>query len=254
MQFLTLNIWNGGKIFPAVQQFLQVQRADIYFLQEVQQSPRLDLEPRFQTTAWLRELFPDYSMAYVPAFIDTRSREGEVESGQMILSRWPLKNATSFFVDLPFAKLDHDATTDFSSFPAIVQQADVEIDGQWVRLLNVHGPVNLDGLVNTERRQKMIALIQRQLTHHSIVAGDFNAQPNNPCFAPLVGQLQSVFGNSLPTTFNTARKDLLKFPGYATASVDMIWITPNLSVAAPKAWNEADVSDHLALSAEISLL
>lgn len=192
-------------------------------------------------------------MAYAPAFIDTRSREGEVESGQMILSRWPLKNATSFFVDIPFGRLDHDATTDFSSFPAIVQQADVTIDGLWVRLLNVHGPVNLDGLANSERRQKMIALIQRQLTQRSIVAGDFNAQPGNPCFAPLAEHLQSVFGDALPTTFNTARKDLHKFPGYATASVDMIWITPSFTVTSPKAWSEADVSDHLALSAEISL-
>lgn len=254
MKFLTLNIWNGGKVFPAVLEFLKQQSADIFFLQEVNQTPKLGVEPRFQTTAWLRENFPDYFIAYAPALIDTRKIEGEVESGHAILSRWPLQNPTSFFVDIPPGKFDHDSITDFSSFPSMIQQADVLLEGQVVRLLNVHGPVNFDGMENNERRQKFISLIQRQTAEYTIVAGDSNAQPDNPCFLPLTPQLQSVFGNTLPTTFNGARKDLVKFPGYATASVDVIWTTSNLKVSAPRVWTEADVSDHLALSAEIAII
>lgn len=254
MKFLTLNIWNGGKIFPAVLEFLKTQAADIYFLQEVFQNPRQDIPERFQTTRWLKANFPDYSFAYSPALIDARAVEGDTEGGQAIISRWPLQNVQSFFPDVPFSRLDHDATTDFSHFPSIVQRADVTIQGQLVRLLNVHGPVNLEGLEPSERRQKFVATIQQHLSKNTIVAGDFNLQPKNLALQPLESQLVSVFKDTLPTTFNQRRKDLVRFPGYATASVDMIWTTPNFAVSAAKAWSEADVSDHLALSAEIALL
>jgi endonuclease/exonuclease/phosphatase family metal-dependent hydrolase len=55
--------------------------------------------------------------------------------------------------------------------------------------------------------------------------------------------LTSVFGNSLTTTFNMRRKEN---PGYATAAVDLMYISNDLRVTG-KDCPDVDISDHLPL-------
>jgi endonuclease/exonuclease/phosphatase family metal-dependent hydrolase len=65
-----------------------------------------------------------------------------------------------------------------------------------------------------------------------------------------VGQhLTSVFGDSLKTTFNISRKDN---PGYATAAVDMMFVSSDIEVI-EKACPAVDVSDHLPLVVQLRL-
>jgi endonuclease/exonuclease/phosphatase family metal-dependent hydrolase len=56
-----------------------------------------------------------------------------------------------------------------------------------------------------------------------------------------------VFGEELKTTFNMKHKDN---PGYATAAVDMMFISPDIKVS-EKACPEVDVSDHLPLVVQL---
>ena len=75
-----------------------------------------------------------------------------------------------------------------------------------------------------------------------------NAKPHNPVFAEL-NHLNSVFGDSLRTTFNMQRKTLA---GYAEAAVDIMWVSPAVKVLA-KDCPQVAVSDHLPLWAELEV-
>jgi endonuclease/exonuclease/phosphatase family metal-dependent hydrolase len=248
MKIVTLNIWNGGKFFEAMRDFLVSEQADIYFLQEVYNGHGKQLENRFRTVELLHEALPEYFLNHAPAYFDTRKVEGNIDDGQLILSRWPLEKTENLPLDLPYAGYDQEAMTDFQNFPSSIQKAQITVDGTTITLLNVHGPVNLNGAENDHRRQKLIQLILNNVTEYTVVGGDFNMQPQTECLQLLSPVLQSVFGASLPTTFNLAAKDLTKFPGYATAAVDMLFTTPNFQIVNQKAWLEATVSDHIPLS------
>lgn len=78
---------------------------------------------------------------------------------------------------------------------------------------------------------------------HVILAGDTNAKPTNQAMRNLEKHFVSVFGDELTTTFNMKRKTN---PGYATAAVDLMYISPDLEVI-QKACLDVDVSDHLPL-------
>lgn len=250
LKILTLNLWNGGRLFEAAREFLVEQAADIYFLQEAYNGHGEHLESRFRTVELLQQTFPDYDSFFAPVYCDTRAKEGEIDDGQLLLSRFPLKEKDTLFIDVGYDKYDQDALTDFSRFPAGFQKAAVEIDGQLVTLLNVHGPVNLDGTQDSDRRLKMTELILTHLGPSSIVAGDFNVQEETQTISLLKEQLTSVFAGELTTTFNVKRKDLTRFPGYATAAVDMIFVSPSFSVVKKQAF-PVDVSDHLPLMVEV---
>ncbi len=85
-----------------------------------------------------------------------------------------------------------------------------------------------------------------------IVAGDTNAKPTNPAMLAIEQQLVSVFKNDLPTSFNVRRKDLKKFPGYATATVDLMYVSPDVTVVVRDCSN-VDISDHLPLTATLHI-
>ncbi len=64
--------------------------------------------------------------------------------------------------------------------------------------------------------------------------------------------LNNVFKDELSTTFNVKHKDLTRFPGYATAVVDMVFVSSDLQVQSKKC-PAVDVSDHLPLVCDLVL-
>ena len=82
-----------------------------------------------------------------------------------------------------------------------------------------------------------------------IIAGDTNATPNNQAIKDLESKFTNVFKGELTTTFNMKHKTL---PGYATAVVDAIFVSPNINVTSHYCPN-IDVSDHLPLVAELNI-
>jgi endonuclease/exonuclease/phosphatase family metal-dependent hydrolase len=251
MKLVSLNLWNGGRLFEAVREFIVQQNADIYFFQEAYDGHG-DIEERLRTVEIFQNLFPNYHSNFAPVYLDTRLKEGKIEDGQLILSRWPLSNPQNIFLDLPYAEYDQDGMSDFSRFPATIQKAETVIEGKKVTLLNVHGPVNFNGTEDDPRRLKMRDLILAEVGEHSIVAGDFNVRPETETIRGLETKLQSVFGLELKTTFNTRRKDLVAQPGYAKAAVDMCFVSPGIEIKSKKCL-DVDVSDHLPLVVELAI-
>jgi endonuclease/exonuclease/phosphatase family metal-dependent hydrolase len=250
MKIVSLNLWNGGRLFSAVQDFLLQQAADIYFLQEAYDGKDPQFEERFQTVELLKKAFPQHHAYFAPVYLDTREKEGNIGDGQLLLSRYPFTEQKNIFLDLPFAAYDQDGTNDFSTFPSTIQKVIVDIEGKETTLINVHGPVNLNGEEANPRRQKMLEAILSELGPSSIVAGDMNAKPTNPVIQSLEKHITSVFARELTTTFNTKRKNLEKFPGYATSPVDMVFITSDFIVLR-KEVPQVDVSDHLPVVVEL---
>ncbi len=250
MKIVSLNLWNGGRLFDQARDFLVSQNADIYLLQEVYNGHGTNLEARFRTADLLRQTFSNYDHFFAPFYLDTRPKEGKIEDGQLMISRRPLSNQQMIWFDVPFGEYDIDAMTDFSNSPAGVQKAQVEFEGKNITLLNVHGPWNLDGLADTTRRQTMRDKLLAEAGEYTIMAGDFNAQTDAPAMRDLGKELVNVFGHNQATSFNLSRKDLDKFPGYATAVVDMMFVTPNLHIIS-KQMPQVDVSDHLPLVVEV---
>ena len=252
MKIVSLNVWNGGRLFEQAKQFLVEQQADIYFLQEVYDGKRTDIEPRFRMVEELKKVFPTHEAYFAPAYLDTRKEEGDIEDGNLLLSRWPLINRQNIFIDIPYGTYEQDTMTDWSKSPSTIQKAQVEIEGKIITLLNVHGPWNLNGTIDDERRGKMKDLILKEISEHTILAGDFNVRPETNTIRGIEEKMINVFKGTLSTTFNLQRKNLDVRPGYATAVVDMIFLTPNFKIQS-KLCPQVDVSDHLPLVADIDL-
>ncbi len=250
IKIVSLNLWNGGRLFAPMRDFLVDQQADIYCLQEVYDGHDDQLEDRYRTVELLKAAFPDYMAYFAPVYADTRV-DGDIEEGNFILSRFPLIERENFFIDVPFARLSQDNTTDFSGFPSPLQRVVMEVGGKKLTLMNVHGPVNHNGTEDTPRRLHLRDRILERVTEYTIVAGDFNLQPQTQTISGLEAKLQTVFVHDRGTSFNLSRKDLVKYPGYATAVVDMMFATPSLRVLSGE-MPQVDVSDHLPLVAELN--
>jgi len=256
LKFVTLNIWNGGRLLKQAREFLRETAADLIFIQEAYNGHGADLDERFKTAEVLKSDFPDFFADFAPAYCDERAIEGPIDDGQLILSRWPILEAENIFLDLPYAKYDQDklaATTnpeDFKNFPSNIQKVDLNLPTGPVRLLNVHGPVNHAGQEDDQRRLKFADLILANLTSQTIVAGDFNVQRQTQTIRQLEARLTNVFGDELATSFNVKQKDLVKYPGYAAATVDMILVTPQIQVLSHSC-PQVDISDHLPLVVEL---
>lgn len=251
MKIVTLNLWNGGRLLNNARAFLKEQNADIYFLQEAYDGHG-DIASRLRTVEILSRDFPEHDVFFAPAYLDMRQNEGPIEDGQLILSKYTMRERESVFVDIPYGAYDQDATTDFSKFPAGFAKCEIDVFDKRITLINVHGPVNLNGDEPDERRSRFVDLILEKIGSDSaIVAGDFNLRPSNQALNPLNDSMQNVFGGELKTTFNLGRKDLDKFPGYGQSAVDMIYVTSDMKFES-KTCFEVDVSDHLPLVCELS--
>lgn len=247
IKVVSFNLWQGGLLWQPLVKFLKQQDSDIYLLQEAYAGTKPKIEQRFRTVAGLADLFPDYDVRFAAFIGDQRSKEGLVDNGNLILSRWPMIDHQTIFFDVNYGVYDHDATKDFSAWPAGLQTAGIKLPtGQTLFVANLHGPVWLEGSTLTPRRENMAKSIDYWLKGKdlAILAGDSNAKPDNPCWQLIETPHFSVFGNQLPTTFNMKHKDK---PGFATSAVDVCLLSPKVKVLSAQVLSQVDASDHLPL-------
>lgn len=253
IKVLSLNVWMGGFIWPEVLNFVRDQAADIIVLQEVYAGINPGFEPRFQSQQLFEAAFPGYDSDFFALIGDQRAVEGLVDNGNQVLSRWPILEKNSVFFDMPYAVVDHDNTTDFSGWPAGAQRVVIDLpgEGEKLQVVNIHGPVWMNGAELTPRRQQMIKTLDSFFASPlpTIIAGDSNATMDNPCWELLQQPHHSVFGSTLKTTFNMRRK---KLPGYATAAVDVFLTSPDITTVSAECL-DVDVSDHLPMVVELEL-
>lgn len=242
----------GGIVWQPLYDFLLEQKADVMLLQEVYNGGKPEFENRFRSKQILEEAFPDYESDFMTCIGDLRQKEGLIDNGNMILTKWSIVSRAQIYFDINYLQVDHDRTTDFSTWPAIAQCATVNLPNQkQIQLVNIHGPLWYKGGECTERRLQMVDRLNQLLSLGlpTIIAGDSNATPDNPCWQKLTASHTNVFGSSLSTTFNMRRKTN---PGYATASVDIFLTTPDVKINSAQCL-DVDVSDHLPIVMEVEV-
>lgn len=251
LKFITLNVEHGGKLMDNILSFLNDEKPDLLFLQEVYNSNDSQLESRFRTVEVLRKEigeFLPYSDFRGIAF----DPEVKADMGNAIFSKFHLSNCGSKFFDVPYGEVSFTGYHEPVKVPRAVQYSDIDINGKNTLLLNLHGIWATNG-TDSERRINMAKDIAEILKGKEsiILAGDTNFTTDAVKTIEIIESkgVKSVFGDSLVSTFNMRHKTN---PAYASAAVDMIFVSSDFRVIS-KEMPEVDVSDHYPLVATIEL-
>lgn len=249
IKVLTLNIWEGGKLFEAIVAFVKKQKADILLLQEVTHGEGNNLAQFQKAYSELQFLLLYPYQSFAPAFIDVQ--EGvEILQGNAVFSRFPITSTKTIFYDIPFGKRFEKNSESFLKTPRNLQHIVLKLDEKILNVFNTQGIWGLDGRDN-KRRLKMAETIVHEIKDHEnvILAGDFNVCPGTETIAKIEKQLHNVFGSTLKSTFNMKQKEN---PGFAQAVVDMIFISSDIK-AIDYSCLQVNISDHLPLICNLEL-
>ena len=249
LKILNLNIWQGGNLFTEVVDFIKRQGPDILILQEVYNGVDPALPNKYRTYTELKEELGFSGSHFAPAFLDNRA-EGKIESGNAIYSQFPILSGTSTFYDIPYNDSYVEVRENFPTTPRNLQSVVVDIGQGQLNVFNTQGIWGEDG-GDSDRRLLMGESISQAVKDKGnvILAGDFNCNPGTKTIQKIEKHLTNVFGRELPSTFNMKHK---AEGGYATAVVDMIFVSKEFTVVS-KTCHDDDVSDHRALSVVVEL-
>ncbi|HEX3081984.1 MAG TPA: endonuclease/exonuclease/phosphatase family protein [Candidatus Saccharimonadia bacterium] len=251
IKFITVNVWHGGRLMDNLIKFLQAEDPDILVLQEAYNDPRPELSARFRTVETLQMAaglpHASFAASFMHVMPDLRT-----DQGNAVLSKFELTPGAVTFFHTPYdPDYSEEGRTDFSRAPRNLQHVVAHTPAGDMNVFNLHGIWDLEGDRYSPERARMTEAIIRA-THglpRVILAGDTNATMGNKAIAVVEEQLMNVFGHELTTTFNMRRKDN---PGYATAVVDMIFVSPDIKVLS-KDCPDVDASDHLPLVATLEV-
>jgi endonuclease/exonuclease/phosphatase family metal-dependent hydrolase len=242
LKIVTLNIWRG-EVYKEAIDFLMQENADIILLQEVYNGTDKNLPIPYRLYGFLSEMFPQHFSIFGAQFCDI-TEYGNIDEGNAIFSKFPIVSSKNTFFDIPYSVFNNHAKERFDDNPQAILQAELKFGEDTLSAFCVHGVWGFDGKDN-KRRFIMAKVIKNETSGHknTILAGDFNLVHNTKAVGQIEEHLKSVFKDSLISTFNMKYKDN---GGYATAAVDMVFVSPNISVLA-KSCPQVDVSDHLPL-------
>jgi endonuclease/exonuclease/phosphatase family metal-dependent hydrolase len=250
IKVVCLNLWRGGVLLDGILKFLVAEDADVLFLQEVYAATDPTLPDNYRSLEVLQAAlqYPYYDFA--PAVLD-RLPEAKVDNGNAIFSKFPITAHDTVFFNEPYGERDALDPKTYPGTPRNLQKVVIDVANQPVSLFNLQGVWDLDGDNYSPKRQHMSEVIIEAIAHQPqvILAGDTNARTTNKAILAIEDHLSSVFARELDTTFNMRRKDN---PGYATSSVDMIFVSPTITVL-EKSCPDVDISDHLPLIASLRL-
>lgn len=243
IKFVTLNIWEGGKLLDSVVSFVKKEDPDIIVMQEVRNGKDIKFEKRFRTFGILKEELRYPYSVFSPAFLNTTS-VGKVDEGNAIFSKVPIISDKVIFFDKEYGEFNSEDSKHFELIPAILQHTVVALNNIKLNVFNVHGAWGFDGKDN-KRRLKMSEKIINEIKdkENVILAGDFNLKPDTKTIQNIEIYLKNVFKDELTTTFNMKRKDR---GGYSTSVVDMVFVSKSIRVLR-RFCPRYDISDHLPL-------
>lgn len=250
IKFLCLNIWDGGILRENILDFLDREQPHLIGFQEVNHCLADSIDNKLNSLNLLKEYFSDWNYHFAPEFnyfVD----ETKVEIGNAVFSKFPITQAREFFFGIEYGTFPRDPEGfDYSVHPKNMQCCEIEINKQVYTVGNLHGIWGLDGADNPARLE-MSRIIVEQIKEKPrvILAGDFNLKPNTQTIKNIEKHLVNIFKNQLKTSFNLKRKDLSKYPGYATAVVDMIFASKDIKILSYDC-PQVDISDHLPLLIE----
>jgi endonuclease/exonuclease/phosphatase family metal-dependent hydrolase len=253
IKIISLNLWIGGIFFEEIISFCKKENADVYFFQEVYNSSDVALPAQYRSFTELQKQLNIPHAHFAPAFIETVEEvDTKMVQGNAILSRFPLTEISVTHYDVPFGERINSREA-FHLSPRSLQHVTAAVENQTLHLLNTQGIWGEDG-EDSPRRLQMAENIVAEIgeSHPVILAGDLNVRPHTQTIATIEKKVINVFKDELRTTFNVKQKDLEKYPGYAEAVVDMLFITSDISVVEHWCLN-VDISDHLPLVAILEI-
>lgn len=249
VKFLSLNLWHGTLIDNAVE-FLAAQAADIVILQEVQAGTANTFPPALRSLEIVKQQlrYPAFDFAPCMLFVHP---EGKVECGTAIFAKFPIISHDLTFFNETFDGHYIDIPENYLKYPRTLQHVVLDTPAGEVNVFNFHGVWDMDGDNYSERRKHMSQVIIEAIQGkpNVLLGGDTNAKHTNQAMRDIEQHLKSVFGDELTTTFNMQRKDN---PGYATAAVDLLFVSPEIETVS-KTCPNVDVSDHLPVLAELRI-
>lgn len=251
LKFLSLNIWNGGRLIDNVIAFLREEDADIVVLQEVYNGTDPSLDRQCRSMQILGEALGYGYQEYVPFYRDFDIADGKAECGTAILSKFPIKSSNHVFFDGEYTETYTNAEGEYWKCPHALLHVVCETPAGEANVYNLHGVWDLDGDNYSEKRRDMAEAVVNAVKGKTnvLLGGDTNAKMTNQAILDIEKHLHNVFGRELTSTFNMRRKDN---PGYATAAVDTIFVSPDIQVL-DKTCHDVDVSDHLPVSAIVKI-
>lgn len=233
--------------------FLKEENPDIFVLQEVNNGHGENLPKNLRSIDILTSAFPKHEYFFAPEIL-LRYPEGKIDIGNVIFSKFPIQNQHTIFLNAPYGEYDPvPIGNDFSKHPKNLQMCKIDIGGEEMMIGNIHGLWELSG-EDTIKRLKMSEQIIQEISNkeHVVLAGDFNVKQETQTIRNIEKYLKNIFKGQLKTSFNLKRKDLKKFPGYASAIVDMIFVSSDVKVLSHKC-PDVDVSDHIPLVVELDV-
>jgi endonuclease/exonuclease/phosphatase family metal-dependent hydrolase len=249
VKFLSLNLWHGTLIDGCVE-FLKNQDADIVILQEVHDGNEENLPNQYRSLGIIKEKLDYPYIDFVPALL-FHDPAGNSLEGNAILSKFKIADQSHLFFREKFDENYHDEPEQFSICPRVLEHAKLETPAGEVNVYNFQGVWDLDGDNYTDRRREMSEKIIAEIKDkpNVLLGGDTNAKPTNQAIKNIEQYLTSVFGTALKSTFNMRHKDN---PGYATAAVDMLFVSPNIKIL-NKECPDVDISDHFPVVASLEI-
>jgi len=252
IKFLTVNIWFGGKLWESLIPFIHEVHPDILCIQEVYDGHDISLDKRYRTMEEFRHEFGGY-LPHDTFGATTLDTSVNVEWGNAVFSKFPIRSSKTIFFDLPYTKYDFEVDPDSRLSAEGMQEAEIDINGKRIFVYSWHGVWNNHGEDTPERKLMEKAIIENISNKKTVIlAGDTNMNPTSGVIKNLQKELPivSVFGESFYTTFNLKQKDIPE--NYAHSPVDMIFVSRDIKVL-KKEMPQADVSDHMPLVIELEL-
>ena len=249
-KIISLNLWWGGKLLPGILDFLRAEDADVLALQEVYDGREPGLDDRYRSVQVLRAALPYQYLAYAQAFIHDSS-VGKLPNGNAVFSKFPIIARSARFLTKPSREVYQDVAEQWPIFPRVLQQVQLDTPAGELNVFNMHGVWDIDGDNPSPARLKMSEIIINGTKDKPsvVLTGDTNAKPTNPAMRAIEAHLNSVFDDRLKSTFNMRRKTN---PGYATAAVDLMYVSPNIRVISAEC-PTVDISDHLPLVVSLDI-
>jgi endonuclease/exonuclease/phosphatase family metal-dependent hydrolase len=245
--FISLNLWLGGELFDEALDFLRHKDADIVVLQEVYNGTDSTLAPQYRSMAVLQEQLGYPYQNFVADYRDFDRTEGKSQRGNAILSKFPIAERSAVFFAGSYSETYRDLPGNYAKSPRDLQHVTLTTPSGVLDVYNIQGIWDLNGDNYSAARKHMSDVIIAEVRGKTnvVLAGDTNAKPTNKAIRDLEPYIQSVFKSELTSTFNMRRKEN---PGYATAVVDMIFTSSNITTLSHEC-PSVDISDHLPLTA-----
>lgn len=238
LKILQVNVWWGGKLWDNLIEFIKKENPEIIFAQEVYES----------TIKGFGQLGYEH-VAFGKEMIDVREG-GRYLTGNAIFSKFPILDYQTASYVREFGEFK-EGIDDVAKAPRNILHAALSIEDKIINAFCTHGIVDYRGDYDSPERLEMSRIICEAIAgkDNAMLTGDFNVQPETQTIRNIEKHLSSVFKSELKSSFNMRRKTK---PGYATATVDMIFVSPEIKVL-EHSCPDVDVSDHYPLLAIIEI-